>query len=526
MTKEDDLLDEVAKLLAVDNDEMIKGENQLDKLNFQTQSLVKQSAALDNSLTQLVDSDDFMNAMNNASSKDLQDLADILGSNKSEAPNPVELLDIMKTSDDWQQLLKEGEVYASRNEIDLSNPYLSGMSQVEFTDFSHEMMEKLEISRLDKYDYAFAGVVGLITGLIDAFFVGSITDGNNVTTKSNQGSLSKAVDKGYDKIVQRVGKSEKLTQLMQQQEAYRKQHNGQINSVIQNNIEKAKNMDVKQAIKVLEQNHRVSYDAAQNGYILHGGVEGMNPSNHHLFSLAHDPGLLGLIIGVVDQLTGKATFIDKMGHISRRVTTNASSLNSDGSTGKQIIDAIVNWWGHTLSDIAGSSSAKGRGAGLPGPFYELTQKLQFGNFDVNGSSMNTAQLAEWLYKQGLDMRALTAQAIPVFIAEILIRLYWLFKRHFYLGMSWKESLPFGNNTDLQKILFVSIATFEVVDISDAVIREEFTPLALLRINFVGVMDLGFRSIQTLRNQLKHVSDLRDYVDKDIQDEWIRILQTE
>lgn len=259
--------------------------------------------------------------------------------------------------------------------------------------------------------------------------------------------------------------------------------------------------------------------------MIDGVVKGMNPSNHHLMSLAHEPSILGLIIGVLDQLTSKATFIDADGNLLRVSTDsfeNANVTNADGV--EKVINSVTNWFGHTMSDISGASGSKGRGAGLPSPFYSLTQKLHFGSFDVNGKDMDIAQLSEWLYKQGLDVRALTTQAIPVVVAEVLVRLYWLFKKHFYYGKSWKESMPLANsdNPDLQKMLLTSIAAFETLDIADALARGGLTPKALLSINFVGLVDLSFRSIQVLRSHHRHLK-LLDELDDDLQVEWSRIL---
>lgn len=49
----------------------------------------------------------------------------------------------------------------------------------------------------------------------------------------------------------------------------------------------------------------------------------MYVNNHHNASLAHDFSPLGLLVGIMDQLTGKSTFISaKTGEISRIATNN------------------------------------------------------------------------------------------------------------------------------------------------------------------------------------------------------------
>ncbi|WP_087742456.1 hypothetical protein [Levilactobacillus zymae] len=96
--------------------------------------------------------------------------------------------------------------------------------------------------------------------------------------------------------------------------------------------------------------------------------------------------------------------------------------------------------------------------------------------------------------------------------------------HFYYGKSWKESIPIANQIDLQKILLVATATFETTDVADAILRNGFDVTALLRINFVGILDLGFKSLQVLRSTVVKSKKI-DKLDKDLQDEWDRVYQT-
>lgn len=510
-------LKEVAEILAVDLDEQTKAEQRVDQLHVQTDHLLDDSTTLLANTDDLLATNDWDALGTGASMTQLDDLMDILKDSAIPLSKPLDHLDSIESTGDWTTQLHAAEQYAKQHELDLKNPYLAAMSHVEFAAFSTAMMEKYQITTLDKYDYIYSAVVGIIMGLVDAFLVGSITDGNNPTTKAEQGILGKKVDAVYDNVVKKFAVDKKLRQINASTTM-----SAQRKAVLSNQI---KHWDTKHAIGFLEKEFKVTYDASSNASVIVGSVAGMNPANHHLLSLAHDPGPMGLVFGIIDQLSGKTTMIDATGKLIRVVTKNKSSMVQGGNSVQQIIHATTNWFGHTMSDIAGSSTAKVRGAGLPAPFYSLTQKLQFGHFNINAShqDMTMAQVAEWLYKQGLDTRAVTAQAIPVLVAEILVRLYWLFKRRFYYGMSWKESLPLAKNLDLSKMLTMSMATFETVDIADAMLRNGTTPLALLRINYVGIFDLGFRALQTTRNQLKHIHQVNELVDHDIQAEWNRVL---
>ena len=75
-------------------------------------------------------------------------------------------------------------------------------------------------------------------------------------------------------------------------------------------------------------------------------------------------------------------------------------------------------------------------------------------------------------------------------------------------------MPLANsdNPDLQKMLLISMAAFETLDIADALARGGLTPKALLSINFVGLVDLSFRSIQVLRSHHRHLKLLNELDD--------------
>ena len=111
----------------------------------------------------------------------------------------------------------------------------------------------------------------------------------------------------------------------------------------------------------LEKTYRVKYDAVHDK-----SIAGMYVNNHH--NASHDFSPLGLLVGIMDQLTGKSTFISaKTGEISR-IATNNKNTELQGNIIQKIIGATNNWFGHCMSDIVGSSGSKGRGQGLPAPF--------------------------------------------------------------------------------------------------------------------------------------------------------------
>ncbi|QBO37097.1 hypothetical protein EQG49_11850 [Periweissella cryptocerci] len=527
--KDNKLYDEMAELLATDTAMHEAASAQMDTNYRQLEELKNNVQSVKNQQVDILDDLDALLAAN-VKTSEFDDFEQQLAEESSEKRSR-NILQTMDISDDWKELLEDNRAYAKEINFDISNPYLKLFSTQEFATLSHQLVDKYEISKLEKKDYAFAAVVGIIMGLVDAFLVGSITDGNNPLTKNAQGKLSKEVDNLYASVVQKMGRNIKINEILANKNDYiasqaKKglQPSSKKLEQFDSLVDIAKNADRKKAIGYLEKHFKVNYDASNNAHVLSGNVTGINASNHHLLSLSHDPGPMGLIMGIFDQLTNKSTMIGTDGSIVRVVTDNASSLSGEGNIIKRIIDAVVNWFGHTMSDVAGTSGSVGRGAGLPVPFYAITQELQFGKFDANGSEMNAAGLAESLYKQGYDVRAFTAQAIPVLVAEVLVRLYWAFKQKFYYGKTWKESLPIGNKPDLAKLLLVAIATFETIDVADAIMRNGITPAILFRLNFGGLVDLGFRSIQVARNYSKHIKHLQK-LDDDLQAEWDRLLVT-
>lgn len=529
---DDDLLNDVAKILATQQDEQVAASQRTDELK---KTLTGFQNDLHNQMKTQTDAKDALEAINldNASQDQLAEFDQILGdmeqilTAKPTASEPVtksKPLDSVAPAKDWTSLVQASKEYADRHELDLSNPYYQMMSTREFSELSTELVDKFQISRLQKVDYVFSSVVGVIMGLVDALLVGRIKTGKDAT------GLQKKVDQGFDKIVIGAGRFSRQSELRSQKAAAIKGAAGKLTpsqlAQWDQRIKDAGSIDKHRAIKTLEKNFKVSYDAANNASIIGDGIAGMSANNHHLRSLAHDPGILGLITGIVDQLTGRATFIDSTGSIVRATTTNMEKDGViQGPLPVRIVKATENWFGHVLSDVAGSSGAKGRGAGVPGPFYVATQSLNVGSISIKGQNMTVAQTSDWLYKQGLDFRAFAAQSIPVLVGETLIRMYWFAKQHFYYGLPVQQSLPTGKNPDVNRLLLTMTSVFGALDFSDATVRSGFFQNMgefLLRLNYVNALDLGFRSIQAMRNKAKH-SQLTEKIDRDIQQEWNRIL---
>ena len=299
-------------------------------------------------------------------------------------------------------------------------------------------------AKCDKYDYMIAVFCGGAAGLMDVFFVG-----DPLTSV-----LGKQTDKIADKFVQ------KAAQFFWKND--------------QRTKGKSKNIpqSLTQCISYLEQAFPVNYDAryAKDLIVEDGTLSGMRPSNHHLLSLAHSPDPIGLIFSIIDQFRGYATFVDngKLIHVIPKRNSKAIPYMQGTDLTSMLFCGFVNWIGHLLSDLVGSSSTRrvgktGRGAGIPIPFYELFLGCDFGNID--GKMFSETMVA--VFEQGYDLRFGATMAIPVVLNELMIKVIWMIRQKFIRKKTWNESIPNKQHADLRIMLIVGDATLCFIDGADA-----------------------------------------------------------
>ena len=532
-------LDEMAEVLAVRNSQINNAKMHMDRNAMLAKQAEKElQGTLDGS--KIMDNDAFIASLGNAETYLFSEgsrfedglseeidciLNEVDNAMKektlfSEARMALEKLEVISEVDDWFELVNESRSYEERHKIGLEDPYDQLFSNYENAQIRHGLIEKFSLSQLDKDDYAVAAGAGILAGIVDAIFVGTIGKGGNVSKL--QGWTDDKYGEIVDNFAERYRASDQINKLDKSKmstETYREAKERIWSSVSEKSH--------KSNIKYLEERFKVLYDTTggNNSKFIDGSLlDGMNTNNHHLLSLSHDPGPLGLVFSIIDQLTQKASFIDVKGNLTFKTTQNNNLLN--GEEVKGIIDAVHNWFGHCLSDVSGSNSSKYRGSGLPAPFASVLQKLQFGNIPVDndGKTVTLAKLSEQMYKEGYDARAFTAQLLPVLVYEVIVRTFWFFKQHFYYGKSVKESLPIGNNPDLQRMLFISATSFTAIDTGHAAIKSGFAePITFfMTLNYPGLINFGFKSLQSTRYQIKHIQKLTKF-DADIQAEWDRLI---
>lgn len=337
----------------------------------------------------------------------------------------------------------------------------------------------------DKLDYTIAVASGIVTGLIDSFFVGEF-------------SFSAGSQWGKDSVDGFVVKVAKM-----------KGYKGD---------------DLAGAVKFLESNFPIAADKATSAF--GGGLQ------HHLRDFSHHGSLSGLFFSLLTQFTGNAYGTDKFG-MFQVVDVSNSGLIGDSLPAKLFL-GIIQWFFHMVSDVAGSSGSIMRsslGTGIPGPFVSLVKEfssLPIFSHEPGGLSEKIAKLFNGTLMadhdasgsiipgttRPFDLRAelgvlqqLGKQAIPVIINECIVRGFYFIRRlygevkkkdvHSFDDLlhkvEWNNVLPWKNRT-IVRMLTIATGTFTVVDMADAAIRSAiksgFTPAFfanfILHVNFVGV----------------------------------------
>lgn len=346
----------------------------------------------------------------------------------------------------------------------------------------------------DKMDYALAASCGALCGVLDVFLIG----------KPGESPLGDITDKWF---ADRTCDFAKLC-------GWKGNEKNPVAS----------------AIGFLERKYKVPYDQRSVGDAA-TDVFDFTPKNHHFKSLAHNPTLMGLFFSILDQFT-EASHIVSGGLLIDLGNGNEKFVLQENSIPAKILCGFVNWFGHLMSDCAGSSHSAGqwrRGMGLPAPLWTwvnditaIKAKLGIPVFEFE---KNFNELAVEVYKQGNDVRFQTAQAIPVLINELLVRFIYSIRRliRYYAEVPadtrnfkkmWEACKPFSKPT-IRRMLTIAHGTFCLVDIGDATIRGviagggSFNPLEfILRINLVGVG----RFAVSLYGEVKAGAEYRDALD--------------
>ena len=339
-------------------------------------------------------------------------------------------------------------------------------------------------TKCDKLDYALAASSGALCGLIDIFLVGTPEDS----------PLGKITDKKEEKRVYVFVK-----------------HSRWINAKFEGKKLPKAPTSIKAAVRWLEDTFDVPYDQTSWGEAAKGVFElSLNTYNHHFFSLAHNPSICGLFFSILDQFTNTSHFVAGKDFIELEDAKEGFRLRGESFVGK-LFCGFCNWFGHIMSDVSGSYGSKERGTrgkGIPSPLWTwmndvivLQRKLGITPRDFQ---VQFNQFALEIYKdRQYDSRFQTAQAIPVIVNSLIVRLLYSVRRLLQyirettetersIKSAWKFCRPI-KNPEVSRMLTVAHGTFCLLDLSDATVRAfitgggNFNPKEfILRLNIVGV----------------------------------------
>lgn len=373
--------------------------------------------------------------------------------------------------------------------------------------------------KADKYDCLIAVSSGILTGALDAFWVGDF-------------SLREAQNIGREQISEFV-------------------------------IQVAKSMgfkkdELKAAIRFLEDRYPVAADKLTDTF--GGGLQ------HHLRDFSHHASPFGLICSILIQFTGKAYGTDKDGNHITSVVPDCDRIGTNFE--EKIMYGVLYWAFHLVSDMAGSSSSAGAGTGIPGPMLSMAKVLSatplFKEISVKykddeiGFSVwisklfNGTAFAHTNHKDAIrfDLRTEIGitefglkQAIPVIINQCIVRSFYFIRRLAYeisfkgvtklsdiKKLEPKNFLP-TNSKCMIRMLTISTGTFTVVDTADSAIRAKFkstvknssaTSDMLVRMNFIGIGAFAL----SIKNEVKYmISDAKAMMSKKTKYESIVMYQS-
>lgn len=229
----------------------------------------------------------------------------------------------------------------------------------------------------------------------------------------------------------------------------------------------------------------------------------LNPLNHRLRSLAHDP-ILGLIFGVWDMAHGTCTTV---------VNGQIISIPSrKGPTDGGLFQLLGKMLGHLLSDVNAPSGHGNRGMGLPAPFMGLLRMLE----GIPIGDSNFGKQIEWMYVNGYDFRQFAATSVPMLIMEVLLRVFYVGKQVVKYDQPFGESLldtmPVRLNPRVRMMLAIAYGTSSAVNAGKIYVTGD-----ILNANYASWMGLAWNGFHSLKWALldKHLKLWGELEEKEI-----------
>lgn len=202
-------------------------------------------------------------------------------------------------------------------------------------------------SKADKWDYLLAVSSGIACGMMDILWTGdfSLAEGRNISAQQINNLVKKAAK-----------------------------------------ILGCESDDLKNCVKFLEDKFPIPADGSASDF--GGGLQ------HHLRDFAHHPTIIGLIFSLLTQFTYKSYGTDLNGNFIMVDVPDKSKIFIGEDIFLKIVNGIIIWFFHLISDMAGSRSTVGLsgGTGIPGPILSIAKEMSvipfFKNFKKDDMSIS------------------------------------------------------------------------------------------------------------------------------------------
>ena len=315
---------------------------------------------------------------------------------------------------------------------------------------------------LDGWDYAIAGGCGLFGAMLDLLCVKAPPKPTTVWTQQVDGIFNGWVQKAFNELLP---------------------------------------PDLSKALS--SANPIGSPDSSVIADLIGAPEKALNPTNHRLRSLAHDP-ILGFIYGVLDMSRGTCTTV-----VNGQILSIPSTK---GPTDGSIFQLLGRMLGHLLSDVNAPSANGNRGMGLPAPFMGLLRMLE----GIPVGDSNFGKQIEWMFVNGYDFRQFVVTSIPMVIMEVLLRAFYVGKQTKLYGAPFAETMldtmPGRLNPRFRMMLALAYGTSSAVNAGKMYVTGN-----ILNANYASWMGLAWNGFHALKWALveRHLKLWGEVEDKEI-----------